>query len=230
METTQRVIRRNGLFSKFLLVLVGLAVLLFCYTVIRENLPPRFTRDWPWKLKLLDIQSATAAVLATGGATLARAQYARAVRPAIGYFGRVMEGMAQDGRLAWACHLFNGGQDVAVATHLSYWVTYTPAAKARGGAADSSDWLTHQAAVDSMESRALRSRRDFALDLVGHGRPIPGEQLMFLGWFTEEAMSEVENVFIRVQVVDRVGDTHERIINLLKGANRAPSHPDPPPF
>ncbi|MHA5047978.1 hypothetical protein [Streptomyces sp. SD15] len=230
METTQRVVHRNGLFSKFLLVLVGLAVLLLCYTLVRENLPQRVTRDWPWKLKLLDIQSATAAVLATGGASLARAQYARTVRPAIGYFGRVIDGMAPDSRLAWACHLFNGGQDVAVTTHLSYWVTYTSTAKARGGAADSSDWMTHQAAVDSMESRALLSRRDFALDLIGPGRPIPGEQLMFLGWFTEEAMSEVENVFVKVQVVDRVGDTHERIINLLKGANRAPSQPDSPPF
>lgn len=43
-------------------------------------------------------------------------------------------------------------------------------------------------------------------------------------------MNEVENVFVRVRVVDRVGDTHERIINLLKGANRAPFRPDPPPF
>jgi hypothetical protein len=230
METTQRVIHRSGLFSKFLLVLVGLAVLLLCYTVVRENLPQRLTRDWPWKLKLLDIQSATAAVLATGGASLARAQYARAVKPAIGYFARVIDGMAPDSRLAWACHLFNGGQDVAVTKHVSYWVTYTSAAKARGGAADSSDWMTHGAAVVSMEGRALLSKRDFALDLIGPGRPIPGEQLMFLGWFTKEAMSEVENVFVRVQVVDRVGDTHERIINLLKGANRAPSQPDPPPF
>lgn len=43
-------------------------------------------------------------------------------------------------------------------------------------------------------------------------------------------MNEVENVFVRVRVVDRVGDTHERIINLFKGANRAPFRPDPPPF
>ncbi|QFQ98573.1 hypothetical protein F9278_23125 [Streptomyces phaeolivaceus] len=230
METTQHVIHRNGLFSRFLLILVGFAVLLLGYTLIRENLPQRLTHDWPWKLRLLDIQSATAAVLATGGASLARAQYARTVRPAIGYFGRVMDGMAPDGRLAWVCHLFNGGQDVAVTTHLSYWVTFTSAAKAQGGVADSSDWMTHQAAVDLMESRALRYRRDFAIDLIGAGRPVPGEQLMFLGWFTEEAMSELENVFVKVRVIDRVGDTHERIISLLKGANRSPRHPDPPPF
>lgn len=93
----------------------------------------------------------------------------------------IADGMAPDSRLAWACHLFNGGQDVAVTTHLSYWVTHTSAANARDGAADSSDWITHQTAVDSMESRALLSRRDLALDLIGPGRPIPGEQLISWG-------------------------------------------------
>lgn len=229
METTQRVIHRNGLFSRLLLVLVGVAVLLLGYTLIRENLPQRLTRDWPWKLKLLDVQSAVAAVLATGGASLARAQYARTVRPAIGYFGRVIEGLAPGNRLAWVCHLFNGGQDVAVTTDLSYRITYTSAALAQG-ATDSADWVTHQAVLASIESRGLLHRQDFALDLIGPGRPIPGEQMMFLGWFTEKAMREVENVFVRVRVLDRVGDTHERVINLLKGANRSPLHPDPPPF
>ncbi|MFF1845243.1 hypothetical protein ACFVW9_26540 [Streptomyces sp. NPDC058217] len=229
METMQRVIRRSGLFSRLLLVLVGLTLLLLGYTLLRENLPDRLTRTWPWKLKLLDVQSAVAAVLATGGATLARAQYARTIRPALGFFGRVVADVAPDNQLAWVCHLFNGGQEVAVTADLSYRIEYTSTAHA-DGAMDASEWVTQQAATASIEVRGLLNRQDFALHLVGPGRPIPGEQLQILGWFTEKAMREIENVFVRVQVFDRVGDTHERVINLLKGANRSPVHAEPPAF
>ncbi|MGW4028779.1 hypothetical protein ACWEFL_05550 [Streptomyces sp. NPDC004838] len=206
-----------------------MATFFLCYALVRENLPQSVTRDWPWKLKLLDLQGAVTAVIATGGAYLARAQYARTIRPALGYFGRVMAGIAPDDRLAWVCHLFNGGQDVAVTAHVSYRVTYTAAARARG-ATDSPNWVTQQEAVASLAGCGLLDRSDFALDLIGPGRPIPGQQLMFLGWFTAEAMRQAEDVFCRIHVVDRVGDTHERVISLLKGANRTPLQPDPPPF
>lgn len=229
METAQRVVQRSGMFSRLLLVLVGLALLLLCYTVLRGNLPERLTSAWPWKLKLLDIQSAVAAVLATGGATLARAQYARTVRPALGYLGRVIDDVAPDNQMAWVCHLFNGGQEVAIVVSLTYRIEYTPAARA-DGTTDPSDWVTHQVAAESMESRGLVHRKDFALPVVGNGRPIPGQQLALLGWFTEKAMRDVENLFVRVHVLDRVGDTHERVINLLKAADRSPTHADLPPF
>lgn len=53
---------------------------------------------------------------------------------------------------------------------------------------------------------------------------------MLVGWFNEKAMRVVEDVFVRVRVVDRVGDTHERVMGLLKGANRSPRYPEPAPF
>ncbi|KUO19839.1 hypothetical protein AQJ91_17790 [Streptomyces dysideae] len=222
-------IHRSGLFSRFLLVLVGVAVVVLCYSLLRENLPDRVTRGWPWQVELLDVQSAVAAVLATGGASLARAQYARTVRPAIGYFGRVVADVSPDGRMAWVCHLCNGGQEVAVTMDLGYWIEYTPAARA-SGAEDSSEWVTQAVASASVEGLGLMKRQDFALNLVGPGWPISGQQTMLLGWFTEKAMREVENVFVRVRVLDRVGDTHERVVSLLKGADRVPRHPDTPLF
>ncbi|GAA1359085.1 hypothetical protein [Streptomyces beijiangensis] len=229
METAQRVIHRSGLFSRLLLVLVGLALLLLSYTLLRENLPQRLLRTWPWKLKLLDIQSAVAGVLATGGATLARAQYARTIRPALGFFGRVIADVAPGVQLAWVSHFYNGGQGVAVTEDLSYWIDYTSSARA-DGATNSSAWVTHQVATASIESRGLLNREDFALHVVGRGRPIPGQQLQLLSWFAEKAMREVESVFVRLRVVDQVGDTHERVINVLKAADRSPTRTDPPPF
>lgn len=67
METTQGVIRRSALFSRLLFALWCLALLLLIYTLIRQNPPSGATRGWPWKLRLLDLQSAVAVVLATGG-------------------------------------------------------------------------------------------------------------------------------------------------------------------
>ncbi|GAA4083209.1 hypothetical protein GCM10022233_75960 [Streptomyces shaanxiensis] len=227
METAQRVIRRSGLFSRLLFVLWCLALLLLIYSLVRQNLPGGATRSWPWRLQLLDLQSAVAAVLATGGASLAREQYARTVKPLIGYFGRVTTEHGPHGQLAWVCHLFNGGQESAVMTDVSYWITYTDAGR-DSGAADSSAWLTHSAAVASIEKSGLVNRVDFALTASGAGHPLSAQTPRYMGWFTEKAMREVDNVFVRVRVLDRVGDAHERVINLLKSANRSPSHPDPP--
>ncbi|WP_328892653.1 hypothetical protein [Streptomyces sp. NBC_00236] len=229
METAQRVVRRNGLFSRLVLVLVGASVLLLCYSVLRENLPDRLTVNWPWKLRLLDIQSATTATIATVGASLARAQYARAIRPALGYFGRAMAELAPGERLAWGCHMINGAQDVAIVQEMSYQVRFTESAS-QENSRNGTEWVDVHTAAATIESRGLEHREDFRLDFVGPGRPLPAQGLMLLSWFTERAMREVESVFVRVRVVDRVGDTHERCINLLKGANRTPRHPDAPPF
>lgn len=229
METAQRVVRRNGLFSRLVLILAGMSLLLLVYSVVRENLPDRLTATWPWKLRLLDIQSATTAVIGTLGASLARAQYARTVRPALGHFGRAMAGLAPGDRLAWGCHLINGAQDVAITQEISYQVRFTEAAGYGAGRA-TAEWGTRQNAVAAIEACGVEQGEDFRLDFIGPGRPIPAQGLMLLGWFTEAAMRKVESVLVRVRVVDRVGDTHERCINLLKGANRTPRHPDAPPF
>lgn len=53
---------------------------------------------------------------------------------------------------------------------------------------------------------------------------------MFLAWFAERALSEIETVLVRVRVVDRVGDVHERVLDLFKGVIRHPLAPDPHPF
>ncbi|MFI6638620.1 hypothetical protein [Streptomyces sp. NPDC050504] len=229
MESAQRVVHRSGLFSRLLLALVVLALLFFAYTVVRENLSARTVRDWPWRFRLMDLQSATAALIATSGAALARAQYARTVRPVLGHFGRTVADVAPEGRLAWACHLFNGAQDVATVTDMGYWVVFTSSARAQG-AEDASRWLSSQETDQLIVRRGLVAREDFWLDFIGTGRPIPGQGLMFLGWFTEPALREVETVYVRVRVIDRVGDTHERTIDLLKGVNRTPRYPDAPPF
>lgn len=121
----------------------------------------------------------------------------------------------------------NSSQDVAVTVYVSYRVAYTPAAHA-GGVLDSEDWGTRDGAVASIEATGPEHRADFAVNSIGPGWPLAGQQFVFLGWFTERAVRDVKHVFVRVRVQDRVGDTHERVIDLLKAADRSPTYPDPP--
>ncbi|GGR00825.1 hypothetical protein [Kitasatospora griseola] len=229
METEQRVVQRSGVFSRLLIGVVAASWLLLLHTVIRQNLHGDSLENWPWNIDLFDIQSATAAVLAASGAWLARAQYARAVRPAIGYFARIVDGIGPAGQLVWAVHAFNGAQDMATVTEMDYWVTFTEDAR-RAGAVDFTDWGTSDEASSAIETRGLVRREDFTLDFIARGRPIPGQGLMFIGWFNEKSLGEVENVFVRLRAIDRVGDTHERTLSLMKGVDRHPQYPDPAPF
>ncbi|PBC78820.1 hypothetical protein BX265_3607 [Streptomyces sp. TLI_235] len=79
-----------------------------------------------------------------------------------------------------------------------------------------------------MAARRLAADTDFSLEFIAPGRPLPAQGLMFVGWFTEKAMTAVDENFLRV--VDRVGDTHERVVALMKGAVRSPRHVGASPF
>ncbi|KQV17102.1 MULTISPECIES: hypothetical protein [unclassified Kitasatospora] len=226
MESRQRVVRRNTLLSRLLNAAAAVALALLVYSVIRDNLPDQLRGSWPWKLKFLDIQSATTAALAALGASLARAQYARTVRPALGHSGRAVDGMAPFGQRAWACSLTNAGQDVAVVSEISYLVTLLPAVPGEPSRVPGT-WGTALQAIEGIAAEGLEVRKDFMLTVITAGTPLPGQGMRFLGWFTEKAMRVVDEVYIRVQVVDRVGDTHERIIACLKAADRSPAHIDP---
>ncbi|WP_330449895.1 hypothetical protein [Streptomyces anulatus] len=227
MRTSQRVVRRNRVFSRLLTCMVYLSLLLLAYSVWRTNAPDTLTDSWPWKLELLDGQSATTAVVGSMGAALARGQYARAVRPALGYYGRATADIAPDDRLVWACHVVNAAQDVAVVDGIAYRVVLT-------GDADPTDdetgWVDRQRAKRAIEERGPVDRSDFSLHFISADKPLPAQGLMLIGWFTEEAMAEVRDVHVRLRVTDRVGDTHERIIDVLKGADRSLRRVDPPLF
>ncbi|WP_345696590.1 hypothetical protein [Kitasatospora terrestris] len=222
MNFTQRVVRRSALLSRTLLGLVLLSALLLVHAVVVENIAA--PTSWLWRLRLLDLQSATDLLVATGAAALARAQYARTVRPAIGGIGRVVPDLAPD-RLAWSFQVTNAAQDVAVVTDLSYGLLLAPAEP--GGPPDTLSW-TDRAEIDRrLIERELVRHEDFWLSLMGVGRPLPAQGTAFVGWFTEEAMRVIVELYVRIQVVDRVGDVHERIFPCLRGADRAPRNPSP---
>ncbi|MEV4613870.1 hypothetical protein AB0K43_14915 [Kitasatospora sp. NPDC049258] len=222
----QRVVRRNALLSRLLTAVVVLSVLLLLYSVVRGNLPADSLAHWPWRLQLLDTQSAATAAVASAGAALARAQYARAVRPALGHTGRVKAGLAPGGRLAWVSELLNGGQDTAVVRQIRYLAALTPGADP-SLPVHPPRWRTVEEARAELEAQGLAHGEDFFLPAIGPGWPMAGQSRLLLGWFTERAMTVVEEMSVNVRVVDRVGDLHERIVRCMYAADRAPRTPTP---
>ncbi|WP_152648633.1 hypothetical protein [Streptacidiphilus anmyonensis] len=220
MDTPQRIIRRNWIFWQFLICLAGVAGLLFVYAIVQQNLAATHPSAAP--IQLLDIQSATAAVLATGGALLARAQYATATRPMIGFDGQVVRISPDADELVWGCKIRNGAQDAATIWDVKYSVRFLghnqPAAES---------WLDHDALTDELKRVGLRADIDYVIKLWTRGAPLAGQERSMLGWFSPHALSVIDRISVRVQVVDRVGDLHERSNNLLKAVIRKPRRATP---
>ncbi len=218
METQQRVIRRNWIFWRLLVCLAVVAMLLFVYSIIQQNLAASTKGPDTGPIEILDIQSATAALLATAGALLARAQYATAVRPMIGFQGRSVRGLSPDNdQLVWASRVTNGAQDAATVINVRYCVRYVGQSSAASGV-----WLELDDISSELERAGLQTDTDYGLARFGKGFPLPGGQHFVLGWFTPHAMTVIDGLGVRLQVMDRVGDVHERSMDMLKGANRAP--------
>ncbi|MFF2097911.1 hypothetical protein [Streptomyces sp. NPDC058202] len=215
MDTDQHVVRRSLPYSRSLIALAAGAFGLLIYAVIWSNHQNQLPQ-------LLDVQSATAAALGSTGALLARGQYARAVRPIIGWVGRVTADAAPAGQMAWICYVVNGAQDSCTVAAAEYQLVFAD----ENDPSSSGRWTSMAEVASAMESRGLTRRSDFHLNLIGSGRPIAPDGRLFVGWFTEAAMAEIRNVYVRLRVVDRVGDTHERVLVLLRGAERHPTHPD----
>ncbi|MER8183038.1 hypothetical protein [Kitasatospora sp. NPDC094015] len=228
----QRVVRRNALLSRLLTAVVVLSVLLLVHSVVRSNLSAGTLTHWPWRLQLLDTQSAATAAVASAGAALARAQYARAVRPALGHTGRAKAGLAPDGRLVWVSELLNAGQDIAVVRQVRYLVETAPGVDGPAPGLPARPMAVEAVRVE-LAAYGLVHGSDYFLPTVGPGWPMAGQSRLLLGWFTERAMAVVEEVSVSVRVVDRVGDTHERTVRCLLAADRAPrsatpEHPQAP--
>ncbi|MER5889528.1 hypothetical protein ABT160_37370 [Streptomyces sp. NPDC001941] len=215
MDTPQRVIRRNWVFWQLLICLAGVAGLLFVYAIVQQNLAATDPGAGP--VRLLDIQSATAALLATSGALLARAQYATATRPMIGFDGRVVRVSTDTDELVWGCQIRNGAQDAATIWDVTYCVRFLGD---DGSAAES--WLDHEALSEELKRVGLRKDIDYVIKLWTRGAPLAGQERALLGWFGPHALSVIDVLGARVQVLDRVGDLHERSNNLLKAAVREP--------
>ncbi|MFI8889708.1 hypothetical protein [Streptomyces paradoxus] len=187
------------------------------WEMVMSNLPPAVRNEWPWRLALLE-QEALGSLLAVAlGFVFARAQYARTVRPVIGWSGQVSKSRpGMSSKLVWVVEIRSGGTHNAVAESVEYYV------QPRDSELTPNDvpWHGYQAAVDELESLGLQIGRDFDINPLGSGFPLSAanDKGLYAACLSIPAISALDNLYIRIRVTDGVGDTHERVLHCLRGA------------
>ena len=193
---------------------------LLIWAIVRLNLPPSIISTWPWKIQILDVQSATTAVTITGGLILARAQYANAIRPMIGWLGTTEQSDKYSDKHIWPVDLINGCATPAYFRADGYCVQLKAQHNFERDNTESR-WITRDEAIVLLEAAGLQHGVDYDLNYLGPSLPLSLSSPSFrLALFTPKAMRVVEDLLIQVRAKDLTGDTHERIIYCMRGADR----------
>lgn len=215
LSDTQRRIRRSRLLFTAPLVLLLLLTAVLCWETIRGNVQAGSRDEWPWRLQLMDAQALGSLLAVAVGAVLARAQFARATRPYIGWRGSWVKGVLRPGAPAWRVGILNGGQHLAVIESWHCRVVLK-------GTVDSPDapWASVHDTVAELTGAGLSAEDDFRLIGFGAGFPLVGGggyETVLMAAFSEHFVERVQSVYVRARIMDVVGDTHERTMDCMKG-------------
>lgn len=217
MAGAQRRVRRSPLLFTAPLVLLLLLTVVLVWESVRANVAPGARSDWPWRLQLLDMEALGSLLAVAAGAVLARAQYARTVRPYLGWRGGWVREHLKGGAQAWRMGLLNGGQHIAAVE--SYDFLVVPAGADAPDAA--ARWTGLPGAAAELTALGLTVAEDFQLVDTSPGFPLVSTgsyETVLVGAFSKRFLERVDALYVRVRVVDVVGDSHERIGDCLKGA------------
>lgn len=234
-EAQRRIRRNRWLFTAPLVLLCVLGGVLV-WEIVRGNIPAEARSHWPWRLELMSAEPLASLLAVSAGAVLARAQYARTVRPALGWRSEFVSGQLPGTAKAWSVGVLNGGQHNVVVDHVDYRLVLAadPAEGAGQEAGQEPEWTGLAAVGDRLAGAGLRATVDFRLMGMGPGYPLVATgtyETVGVGVFSKRFIDEVRAFYMRIQVVDSVGDTHERIIQCLEGAREAvvaPVEEEPP--
>ncbi|MFD7492830.1 hypothetical protein ACFV8T_10490 [Streptomyces sp. NPDC059832] len=216
LSDAQRRVRRSPLLFTAPLALLGLLTALLVWEAVRVNVSTEAQAEWPWRLQLIDGQVLGSLLAVSLGAVLARAQYARTVRPYLGWRAAWTKGLLTAQASAWRVGILNGGQHMAVIESWDIGVVTQ-------GADDSADarWSSVSDAVAQLTEAGFVVGEDFRLIEFGTGFPlmgaVGGHDTVLVGAFSESFAQQVQSLYVRVRVTDVVGDTHERTMDCLKG-------------
>ncbi len=218
----QKRTKRNKWFFVTPMLFFTLAFIFLTWAVIRLNLPPSVLSRWPWKVQILDVQSATTALTITGGLILARAQYANTVKPMIGWLGAVEQTTAYSNRHIWPVDLINGCSTPAYFRADGYFLLLK-ARQVTDFEESNVNWVTRDDIIAFLETMDVRHGLDYELNYLGPSLPLSLSSPIFrLALFTPKAMHAIDDLLILVRAKDLVGDVHERIIYCMRGADRNP--------
>ncbi|MFE4454748.1 hypothetical protein [Streptomyces sp. NPDC056796] len=205
------------------LVLLGLLMVVLVWESVRANMTGDARAEWPWRLQLIDMEALGSLLAVAAGAVLARAQYARTVRPYLGWRAVWAKGHLRGDVQAWRVGILNGGQHIAA---IESWDCRVVLA----GHDDPADarWVDIDEAVAELSGAGLVVAEDFQLVKFGKGFPLVGTgsyETVLVGAFSKRFVESVESLYVRVRVTDVVGDSHERIGDCMKGARAVTQAP-----
>lgn len=208
-DDRQRQVRRSPLLFVAPLVLLILLTLVLLWEVVRSNVTGDLAREWPWRLRLMDMNPLGSLLAVALAAVFGRAQYARTVRPALGWSSSWTVGDLGPDESAWKVEILNGGSQHAVVERVDY--CFVP----RGG--EPGEWTDHAGLLESLADRGLVQGKDYYQRLTGAGFPLRDTAAQ-AGMYGQRFVDEIDQLRLRLRVVDAVGDSHERIMDLMRGA------------
>ncbi|MFG3640339.1 hypothetical protein ACGF3C_08740 [Micromonospora sp. NPDC047762] len=203
--------RRRTLFLLPIVVTAFVSILLF-WEIVRQNLPAGMTSHWPWKLRVLDLQSAATIVTVFFLYLVTRAQYAQTVRPAIGWGINLAESEEaafpfshEDNVLRLS--IFNAAANLAIVRSVEYRIAFS--------GSENPSWIGYDKLRSSLSTVGLLSHIDYFLYFVGEGYPLgtgTAERPSTGGTIKVDALLKFRVFDLKIQVIDAVGDVHERIL------------------
>ncbi|NNN32128.1 hypothetical protein HLK59_17510 [Streptomyces sp. S3(2020)] len=208
-DDRQRRIRRSPLLFVAPLVLLILLTLVLLWEIVRSNITGDLARQWPWRLRLMDMNPLGALLAVALAAVFGRAQYARTVRPAMGWSSAWTVGDLGPDEPGWRVDVVNGGSQHAVVEETHY--CFVP----RGG--EAGEWTDHAGLIRALADHGLVAGKDYYLQLTGPGFPL-GAGGMRAGTYGRRFVDEIDQLRLRLRVTDAVGDSHERVMDLMRGA------------
>ncbi|WP_051814886.1 hypothetical protein RFN58_09530 [Streptomyces iakyrus] len=220
-DDRQRRVRRSPLLFLAPLVLLVLLALVLLWEIVRSNVTGELSREWPWRLRLMDMNPLGSLLAVALAAVFGRAQYARTVRPALGWSSSWTVGELGPDEPAWSVEIVNGGSQHAVVERVDY--CFVP----RGG--EPGEWTDHAGLLEALAEAGLVQGKDYHQRLSGAGFPL-SDSGMRAGLYGPRFVDDIDQLRMRLRVVDAVGDSHERVMDLMRGARlcRPETRPERP--
>lgn len=214
LSDTQRRVRRSPLLFTAPLVLLGLLAAVLIWETVRANMTGGARAEWPWRLQLLSMEALGSLLAVAAGAVLARAQYARTVRPCLGWRGMWTTGDLGADIPAWQVGILNAGQHIALIEAWDCQVILRGQRDVRG-----TPWVDVPDAVAQLTAAGFAPTEDFRIVGFGTGFPLVGTgsyETVMVGAFSRRCVEGVDALYLRVRVTDVVGDSHERVLDCMK--------------
>jgi hypothetical protein len=211
---TQRVISRSTAFVTVPIVAVCIIAANLIWEAVRINISPTLATQWPYRFTIFNMAITGALLGVTATLLFTRMQWARALRPAVG-FSIKCDQTSYDMDSKWEFWAFNAGPGGAVTREYRYAVRLIDDYKAYRSDA----WLTLEAVSKLLVDRNFVEGKDFGLTWNAEGAPMPavphyGDGYK-LAWFTTDALTRLLQFDIRIRVVDSLGDSHERVFPII---------------